>query len=580
MEISLQEVLTGPHALEWRTAMAQYEDILARKRVWEHVDRVEGSCLPTRWVLERQYDEDGNHIGFKAEIAVVPRSVPSRHPKRKPQAVDAAAQYRDLRLFLAIAAAEDLSVTHFKMEGIHLDCALPSSLYVTHDGHTYRVDKYLRGMVGTSTSVWNKLRAALKTHGYRQLPNSDLYVSHDRWTHERSVAFALGEEILLLAPSGLIDKMSFFVHTALAPYITYQGPLVHAFGLKVVRDRLKRTIWISQAAAIRRLCAEFAVDGIVAETPVPTSTVAIDKADMPTEGEYEYLVTSLRTIANSTRPDTAYAVSRLGPCSSHNYALAQHILAYLPRTADYALAFGGRHDGAPRWSTRNPLAGYTDSAPMSESESRSWQTGHVFHFLGSTVSWSTGGRRYFSAVDAANTADQEGKAEKERLRKLLFLLGPYDDGELRNVAGSMSVKVLDFDDKSACEGQSERTPLLPGRSRAVDPSSGQSLEARDDRHPVYLVSPPDEDFSAWVQRLGVEPPTITTPREFPLALYARVGLKMAKQLWRGLAFTSGTGLRAGIRLLKCGSGGKGHEEYWNLPGHARFEVDHPDDDVN
>jgi len=131
--------------------------------------------------------------------------------------------------------------------------------------------------------------------------------------------------------------------------LTGGGELQWFLGIEVLRDRKKRLIWLSQSSYIDKI-SRLAKTQQRGDTPMRTGEL------LPYEGKastheistYQRKVGSLLYAAVITRPDIAFATSRLArfnvnPSPEHQEA-ADRALCYLQKTRSLALQFGGGDD--------------------------------------------------------------------------------------------------------------------------------------------------------------------------------------------------------------------------------------------
>ncbi|XP_074342536.1 secreted RxLR effector protein 161-like [Apium graveolens] len=103
--------------------------------------------------------------------------------------------------------------------------------------------------------------------------------------------------------------------------------------------------------------------------------------------EIPYLgaIGALMYLANNTRPDIAFAVNLLARFSSapmdRHWNEIKHIFRYLRGTTDFGLFF-------PKNST-SQLIGYADTGYLSDPHFGKSQTGYVFTYCGTTISWKS-----------------------------------------------------------------------------------------------------------------------------------------------------------------------------------------------
>ncbi|KAM2838666.1 hypothetical protein COP1_030352 [Malus domestica] len=109
-----------------------------------------------------------------------------------------------------------------------------------------------------------------------------------------------------------------------------------------------------------------------------------NKGDAISQLEYSQVIESLMYLMNSTRPDLAYAVSRLSrytsnPAKEHWDALVR-VLRYLKNTLDYRLHY-----------TKYPhvVEGFNDANWISNTTESKSTSGYVFSLRGAAISWKS-----------------------------------------------------------------------------------------------------------------------------------------------------------------------------------------------
>ena len=120
-------------------------------------------------------------------------------------------------------------------------------------------------------------------------------------------------------------------------------------GIRILRDREKRIIWLSQSSYIDKII-NLAKSTQPDEIPMSREELIPyeDRASYSEINLYQRKIGSLLYAAVTTRPDIAFATSRLGrfltnPGPKH-HAAADRVLLYLKRHRDYGLQFGGKAD--------------------------------------------------------------------------------------------------------------------------------------------------------------------------------------------------------------------------------------------
>ncbi|CAI7833483.1 unnamed protein product [Closterium sp. NIES-53] len=140
---------------------------------------------------------------------------------------------------------------------------------------------------------------------------------------------------------------------------------------------------------LRRRFLDKEQNGRTPKTPVlvdayATLTFDDEEAEVRQEEEYRQKFGLLQFAMTTTRPDIAFACSKLGSGltvrSDQHWHEVDRCLAYLANTRDTALEFGG---GAESLN----LVGYVDAEDAGDKQNRTSAGGYVFVFGGAAVSW-------------------------------------------------------------------------------------------------------------------------------------------------------------------------------------------------
>ncbi|CAI7843237.1 unnamed protein product [Closterium sp. NIES-53] len=181
-------------------------------------------------------------------------------------------------------------------------------------------------------------------------------------------------------------------------------PVQNYLGLEIVRDRSVRKLWLHQQGYADKLCRRFLdmeQNGCTPKTPVSVDAYATltfddEEAQERQEEEYRQKVGSLQFAATTTRPDIAFACSKLWSGltvrSNQHWREVDRCLTYLANTHDTALDFGGGAESLK-------LVGYVDADDAGDKQNRTSMGGYVFVYRGAAVSWSNAGTPTVLRVD-------------------------------------------------------------------------------------------------------------------------------------------------------------------------------------
>jgi hypothetical protein len=188
------------------------------------------------------------------------------------------------------------------------------------------------------------------------------------------------------------------------------GPAETYLGIRIKRDRSKKTIWIDQETYIENALKRFKLlDANTTRTPLPAG-VHLIKSDTESTPElhtqYQQIIGTLLYVALGTRPDIAFAVTRLSRFNAEpseaNLKHSKYVLRYLLGTKSLKLKYDGMSQAG--------LIGYSDSDWGENKDDRHSTSGHVFTLANGAISWvskrqktvalSVGESEYMELADA------------------------------------------------------------------------------------------------------------------------------------------------------------------------------------
>jgi hypothetical protein len=200
--------------------------------------------------------------------------------------------------------------------------------------------------------------------------------------------------------------------------LSFLGELKWFLGIHVLRDRNSRKLWLSQQAYIDKLASRFNIDtpGKFPDTPMAElelmpSTKIATKAQIE---QYQRKTGSILFAATTTRPDIAFACSRLArfntnPDETHHEA-ADRVLKYLYHTRGYAIQFG-QQNGATSWVCAS------DASFADNSLDRKSSQGYVITLFGGPIAWRA------NKQDTVTTSSTEAEllALSQTAKEAIFL---------------------------------------------------------------------------------------------------------------------------------------------------------------
>ncbi|CAI7796902.1 unnamed protein product [Closterium sp. NIES-54] len=255
--------------------------------------------------------------------------------------------YVTLRIFLSILAVLDLNVMQLDMKNAFLQSKLDRVLYMYQpnyfDDGTGRVCKLLKSLYGLKQSplLWYRaLDGVLLGAGWKksQVDEALYYKAGDIGVTCWVLVYV--DDLLAASSSPAMPKELLEAAFELREIL----PVIKYLGLEIVRDRPAKKLWLHQQGYVDKLRMRF-IDkeqgGRVPKTPVSVDaygelTFDNEEAQEREEEEYRQKVGSLQFAATTTRPDIAFACSKLGSGltvrSDQHWREVDCCLAYLADT--------------------------------------------------------------------------------------------------------------------------------------------------------------------------------------------------------------------------------------------------------
>jgi hypothetical protein len=212
-------------------------------------------------------------------------------------------------------------------------------------------------------------------------------------------------------------------------------------GMRVTRDRSRRSLILDQQAYVDKVLAQFHLQQCNAARTPEEPQVSLSKHDcIPADqcaqpqhiarrALFESIVGFLMYAAISTRPDIAHAVNQLSrfmqaPADVHLQA-AKRVLRYLAGTRQLGLRFEAdagtaahtRHSGTKRQSAQGDLIAFADSDWAGCVDDRKSTAGFVLLYAGCPLSWASKKQ----ATVALSSAEAEYMAIGLALRELKWV---------------------------------------------------------------------------------------------------------------------------------------------------------------
>jgi transposase InsO family protein len=305
---------------------------------------VEKELLDCMWVYVYKFDKHGRLVKCKARLVI--RG--DQQAKSEEETYASTLAGRSFRTLMAIAARFDLELIQYDVVNAFVNAELTQEIYMRlppgyrKEGTVLRLRKALYGLRQAPILWKNHFSATLTAIGFCPVPHEPCCYSKDG-----ILLFFYVDDIVSAFEKSKKDQADYLIKQLKDKYYMTGGEALQWFlGIEVLRDRENRLIRLSQASFIDKMAKLASHDKSRPETPMRTTEL------LPYEGrasyssitQYQRKVGSLLYAAVITRPDIAFATSRLArfncnPGPEHHKE-SDRVIRYLVKTQGLALQYG------------------------------------------------------------------------------------------------------------------------------------------------------------------------------------------------------------------------------------------------
>ncbi|GKC90042.1 retrotransposon protein, putative, ty1-copia subclass [Tanacetum coccineum] len=386
-----KDALEDPESYKWLEAMNTKMQSMKDNQVWVLVELPpNGRTVGSKWIFKKKTDLDGNVHIFKARL--VAKGYTQTYRVDYEETFSPVADIRAIRILLAIAAFYDYEIWQIDVKTAFLNGHLSEDVYMVQpEGfvdpkHPNKVCKLQRSIYG--------LKQASRTSG-------------------SNVAFLVlyVDDILLMGNSVTMLKE---VKSWLCKCFSMKdlGEAAYILGIKIIRDRSKWLIALSQSAYLEKILKKFRM-----ENSKKRYTPMMEKPDYrKSQGSIMYAV-------RCTRPDVAFAQNlcsrfQQNPGEIH-WTAVKTILKYLRNTKDMVLVYGEKPKDELKVSC------YADASFQTDRDDTKSQMGYVFVLNGGAVDWKSAkqGTTAMSSTKAEYIAAAKASMKAIWMRKFIDGLG-------------------------------------------------------------------------------------------------------------------------------------------------------------
>ena len=343
------------------------------------------SCM---WVFIYKTDKHGFLVKCKARLVVCGNQ---QEKGDLPTRATTLASM-SFRALMAIAAEFDLDLEQMDAVNAFVNCELDEVVYMRMPpgsekyGRVLRLRKALYGL-RRSPLLWQKdLTKSLQELGFHPVPQEPCVMIKGSvfvFFFVDDIIWAYREADKKIAKEAIIGLKSKY-------QMSEMGEPKWFLGIHILRDRRRKTMWLTQDAYIDKVAHRFEIklDGKMPDTPMSSEELLRSEVQATKQSieKYQQKVGSILFAATSTRPDVAFAVSRLArhnlnPSQVHHEA-ANRVIQYLHNTRSLAICLGSKTS-----MKTEMLLCASDASFADNKEDRKSSQGYVMMLFNGPIAW-------------------------------------------------------------------------------------------------------------------------------------------------------------------------------------------------
>ena len=414
-----------------KAARAEIDNLVA-KGTWKQIPREQARSkpIPLKWVFTYKFDKDGLLDKCKARICVR-GDLQKLDTLQSTYAATLAA--RSFRTMMALAAQFDLEVKQFDVAQAFLNAELPGGVVCElpdgfrEPGKVVELQKALYGLRESPLLWYKEFSGTLQGLGLVSSAEEPcLFLTPDRHV---LVLFYVDDYLVFYHKEHQEQANSIMAALKAKYELHEQGDVAWFLGIRVLRDRAARKVWLSHDQYLEKIAKRFGLtEGPFSSVPLPgTDLVRFEgTATRAQVKEYQELVGSVLYGAVMIRADIAYPAALLSqfltnPGPEHVSA-AKQAIQYAYATRFLAIQYGGEN-------ATQVLLMAGDASFADDPETRRSAQGYLIMLFGGLVNWKSARQNTVTTSSteaellALTDLGRETMAFKRFLRDLRLELG-------------------------------------------------------------------------------------------------------------------------------------------------------------
>ena len=457
---SMKDVLTSPDSQAWLDSIDAEMCSIAANGTMTEVSRRDippGShILHTKWVFKTKTDENSTRksrlvaLG-NLQVPDVDVDLDSLHAS--------VVQLTSFRAMMAHVAVDlDWDITHVDFSSAFLNASLPDDVFIyitlpvdprfpNAPRTVYRLLKALYGLRQAPRLWSDHLTAALLEYGLkRSLHDPSVY-----YNENLALAVWVDDMPVCTPPSSPeLENLLSFLRSKFK--ITFLGEIKKFAGIEVARDRIARSISLTQTAYIDSILERFVLSACNSMPTPATPNSVLEPASedelLPEDNRFREMIGCLQFLCTCTRADIADTVAKLARYQSRpgitHLTAAKHCLRYLKGTRTLGLTFSPTPSPLHAFCDSH-LHAYADANWGADALSARSTSANVIIFHNAAVSWLS----KLQETCAQSTAEAEYVSLALAAIDLLFVKNLLNEVFFSFRPGAITQPLVIYEDNTA-----------------------------------------------------------------------------------------------------------------------------------
>jgi hypothetical protein len=445
-----QEAINSEDKNEWIKAVGKEINALTNLNVFKECELpVKKKAMGYRWLFTKKFNKDGEVEKYKARL--VAKGYTQIEGQDYTETFAPVMKYKTLRILLAIAQQFDLEIKQFDVETAFLNAELNEEVYMEiPEGYEVKnrnnntVLKLLKALYGTKQAPreWNnKINSTFINLGFKRMKKENcVYIKKTRTGRFIILSIFVDDGTSIYHKDDEQEWIEIKEQLMKEYTIKDLGDAEWILGMRIIRDRMNKTIKLNQSIYIDKILKKFSMINCNSVLTPLDPSYKLSNNDCPTTDEekdnmkqypYREVIGSLQYLCYSTRPDINYAVNLLSrytvnPGIKH-WLAAKHLLQYIKGTKDYGLEFNNNDSNGN--NNNLIITAYSDADWAGDLDERKSTTGYFVLINNNIVSWASKKQQTvaLSSAEAEYMAITGAGSEVKWLYDLLMELELYKD---------------------------------------------------------------------------------------------------------------------------------------------------------